>query len=55
MTKIRWEYKLVEYSDRFLHEKQLNELGEEGWELCGVMLDQYMRRYYFKRSKPEVG
>lgn len=45
----KWEYKLMEFSDRFLDADRLTKLGEEGWQLCAVSLDKFMRRYYFKR------
>lgn len=29
----------------------LNQLGDEGWELCGVIAMDYKLTYYFKREK----
>jgi hypothetical protein len=48
---MKWEYKVIENE---LSVKELNELGEQGWEL--VAHERYVQRriyhrYYFKRPK----
>jgi len=46
-----WEYKVVSIDSPVL-EKELNQLGEQGWEL--ILLEQnqqFTNRYYFKRVK----
>jgi hypothetical protein len=67
----QWEYKLVldngfKYNDKAVlgmaglydneeHEKNLNRLGAEGWELVDVQIfdrDANSRQYIFKRPKP---
>lgn len=46
----KWEYRIISaYSD----EKILDELGEDGWEMCGAAQTSQMHTatLYFKRSK----
>jgi hypothetical protein len=47
----KFEYKYV-YKGRFDHisQRELDELGNEGWEMCGVEGEDYTY-YYFKREK----
>jgi hypothetical protein len=43
----KWEYKKVSSKDL-----NLNKLGEEGWEMCGVEASfSFFVDYYFKRKK----
>lgn len=46
----KFEYKKI-YKGRFakLSEQELNILGNDGWELCGIYGDEYSY-YYFKRE-----
>lgn len=47
-----WEYKHVARSlteQEPLGEKELNELGAQGWELAGVFTDTQSAHFYFKR------
>ena len=44
----KWEYKHV---DDILSERELNEMGLVGWELCGVLCGIEVAMY-FKRRKP---
>lgn len=44
-----WEYRIVTSSTQDTQSKQLDEMGDEGWELVAVTVDQ---RMYFKRAKP---
>lgn len=45
MSRAKWEYKVVRDA---LSETELNKLGEEGWELCGVTRGMIVAMY-FKR------
>ena len=45
--KRRWEYKF-EFS--IMTEQFLNTLGDEGWELSGVLRSQTLPSYIFKRE-----
>jgi len=63
-SRVTWEYKVVwEQKDKVtkakIHEwafdeKQMNDLGAQGWELTGVVSDGTIGRSYsfFKRPKP---
>jgi hypothetical protein len=48
MTK--WEYKMLKDPTEF----QLNELGADGWEICGTISSkhEYQYRVIFKRQQP---
>lgn len=49
----RWEYKIVvrdRSRDGGIGEEELNQLGSDGWELVGILSDDSMVSYYFKRS-----
>ena len=50
-----WEYYVIEVSERFVSDVDLNGLGEDGWELVAVVSSD--RFYlYFKRPKlPTTG
>lgn len=48
-----WEYKQVVrrlVEEKPLDEGELNQLGAEGWELSGVLIDASLAYYYFKRQ-----
>lgn len=48
----KWEYKQIVRnleSEEPLDEAELNALGEEGWELSGVVQQLSFAYYYFKR------
>lgn len=45
-----YEYKIL---NRVPDIKELDKLGSEGWELCGI-LDQNMIIYYFRRKNGEL-
>lgn len=58
---VAWEYKIVTVQN-FLSEIQLNEFGQDGWQLTSVVKDYYVKSvgpdssikldsfvYYFKR------
>jgi hypothetical protein len=50
--KLKWEYKQIVRNldgEKLLSETELNELGEDGWELTGVAQQPPMTYYYFKR------
>ena len=52
--EMRWEYIVVEAEEASIaieHEKLLNSLGGEGWELVAVSGGQ---TFYFKRRRPEI-
>ena len=49
---LKWEYKQIVRnleSEQPLDEAELNGLGEEGWELSGVVQQQPLAYFYFKR------
>lgn len=51
-----WEYKVLDAPAAFTLEKELNRLGGEGWELCGVDSDPAHKvakgnLYVFKRPR----
>ncbi len=51
--RLKWEYKQIVRnleSEKLLDEKELNELGEEGWEMTGVAQHASLTSYYFKRQ-----
>ena len=46
---MKWEYKQIQPTND-LSVKELNVLGQEGWELCTVIGDRYqIKVYIFKR------
>lgn len=48
-----WEYKQIVRnleSETPLEEAELNELGEEGWEMSGIAQQASSTYYYFKRQ-----
>ena len=50
----RWEYKEIVRdldSEDLLSESDLNVLGEEHWELAGIVRDDRRTHYYFKRER----
>lgn len=57
MNRPQFEYRKI--LDTYLTEAELNKLGEDGWELCGVLSNgnyssdlHYSKAYfYFKRIK----
>jgi hypothetical protein len=49
---VKWEYKQIVRnleSEQPLSEAELNQLGNEGWELSGVAQQPPLAYYYFKR------
>jgi hypothetical protein len=50
---LKWEYKQVVRNveqEKPLDESELNALGEEGWELSGIVQQPPLTYYYFKRQ-----
>lgn len=50
---VKWEYKQIVRnleSEQPLDEKDLNALGEEGWELSGIAQQPPITYFYFKRQ-----
>lgn len=50
---VKWEYKQIVRnleSEQPLDEKELNALGEEGWELSGIAQQPPITYFYFKRQ-----
>jgi len=52
-NKTMWEYKLVtsNLKEGPPREDQLNKLGQDGWELAGIVTDSPFVYFYFKRLK----
>lgn len=48
-AKIVWEYKTAEE----LTDKDMNQLGEEGWELAATVFNGSSARFYYKRLKKQ--
>ena len=48
---MKWEY-MLEIDDRADLDR-LNEKGENGWELCGVVVGQTGTQFIYKRQKPQ--
>jgi hypothetical protein len=50
----RWEYKEIVRdlaSEQLLSEADLNALGEEHWELAGIVQENHRTHFYFKRER----
>jgi hypothetical protein len=50
----KWEYKEIARdlaSEQLLSEADLNALGEEHWELAGILRDDHRAHFYFKRER----
>lgn len=50
---LKWEYKQIARDlgkEKPLDETELNELGEEGWELSGIAQQPPLTYYYLKRQ-----
>ncbi len=50
----RWEYKEVVRdlaSGQLLSEADLNALGDEHWELAGIVREDHRAHFYFKRER----
>jgi hypothetical protein len=51
---MKWEYFTKYYQPNSGMDRDINLLGEEGWELFAVVLnDQDVARCFFKRLKPQ--
>lgn len=50
-----WEYWIVNVHGGYHRDQMqtLNEAGERGWELCGVVSSERVVAFYFKRRKQE--
>jgi hypothetical protein len=46
--RTQWEYKEETLHFKGAKQRLLNDLGKEGWELCGIMNDSHATAY-FKR------
>ena len=50
----RWEYKDVVRdltTEGLLTKRELNGLGDEHWELAGIVREDHRTHYYFKRER----
>lgn len=50
---VKWEYKQIVRNlekEQLLDEAELNELGQEGWELSGMAQQPPFAAFYFKRQ-----
>jgi hypothetical protein len=49
--QMKWEYKqVIRDLEQPLEEAELNALGEEGWEMTGIVQQPPKTYYYFKRQ-----
>lgn len=51
--RLKWEYKQIVRdleNEKPLDEKELNVLGEEGWEMTGIAQHPPLTYFYFKRQ-----
>jgi hypothetical protein len=51
--QLKWEYKQLARDlekEKPLEETELNQLGEEGWELTGIVQQSSTIYFYFKRQ-----
>lgn len=51
--QLKWEYKQIVRnleSEKPLDEKELNALGEDGWEMTGIAQQPPLGYFYFKRQ-----
>lgn len=49
-----WEYNIViKTHSEFLRHEELESLGNEGWEMCGVCKNEYSTSFFFKRPAPK--
>ena len=46
----KWEYTTIDDTDLSVFTSRLNEMGQDGWELCAVKDDSYGQTYIFKRQ-----
>ncbi|MBV9923979.1 MAG: DUF4177 domain-containing protein [Acidobacteria bacterium] len=46
-----WEYKAATFSNYLTFEKEINELGAQGWELVAVSDVAGTTNYFFKRPR----
>jgi hypothetical protein len=52
--RIQWEYQVMQAPAGDLSLEQLNQMGNDGWEMCGVrQRGQGVSFFYFKREKLE--
>lgn len=50
--QVQWQYKQVVRrleKEEAPTEEELNELGEQGWELTGILMSKPVAYFYFKR------
>lgn len=51
--QLAWEYKQIVRNlenEKPLEESELNELGDDGWEMSGIAQQAGLTYYYFKRQ-----
>ena len=54
--RLKWEYKQIVRNlekEKPLEEEELNKLGEEGWEMTGVVQQPPVTYFYLKRQVEE--
>ena len=47
---VTWEYKQLTRKEKAPAEEELNALGQDGWELTGILNESGQVHFYFKRS-----
>ena len=51
-----WEYRIIDsmVDGNPDGQYELNELGKDGWELCGILTQINTTRFYFKRLATQI-
>jgi hypothetical protein len=56
MNKFQYLIRTYELMEKNTYdiEDEINEIGDDGWELCNVIESEYLLKCFFKRMKKEV-
>lgn len=50
---MKWEYMIDENLYGHVSAERLNQQGEDGWELCGIVHTDQSTKFIYKRQKPQ--